>query len=201
MMVTVSSWRQRWTRCSRKTRLSRLRRSRSRRASFSAATSSSSGAAGAATRTCTRTARGGKPRCMQLGHFQGQEEGSNCRGEGQGQRAVAAADPGQDPCQTWLRRCANPAPRMPNPFLCVLTARAETPLVKLRSEAKDFFDASKPTDVFNGITGELLSAAAGASAAACTGRLHESMHGRHVGSACAAVGSTRPNPVNPVAAG
>jgi hypothetical protein len=63
-------------------------------------------------------------------------------------------------------------------------------LVIMHSEAKAFFDANDPTDIFYDIFGELLAAVRN-GAAARLGRMHASMHGRHAGSARGAYGCNR----------
>ena len=75
------------------------------------------------------------------------------------------------------------------------------PLASNCSQAKAFFDASEPSDVFYYISRELgAPERIGCGAAARPGRIHASMHGRHAGSACGACGCSRVDPVNSAAA-
>ena len=57
----------------------------------------------------------------------------------------------------------------------------------MHSEAKAFFDANDPTDIFYDIFGELLAAVRN-GAAARLARMHASVHGRHAGSTRGAYG-------------
>ena len=69
------------------------------------------------------------------------------------------------------------------------------------AEAQTFIDFRRHADVFYGISRELIDADyTGTGAAAWVGRMHESMHGRHAGSASAACGCIRAKPIDPAAA-
>ena len=84
---------------------------------------------------------------------------------------------------------------------CFLS-RAATRLMKMHSEAKAAFASSCGlTNLFFGINRERLGAdCTSTGAAARIGRMHESMHGRHAGSARAACSCARADPTDPAAA-
>jgi hypothetical protein len=84
---------------------------------------------------------------------------------------------------------------------CFLS-RAATRLMKMHSEAKAAFASSCGlTNLFFGINRERLGAdCTSTGAAAGVGRMHESMHGRHAGSARAACGCARADPTDPAVA-